>query len=238
VQPDSSESWRLSTTHANPTLHAALFVRDAFHLKPEDEAAIPPRLSGDVPNLSSLALSVDAVDASHEWATWWEKVIRYEGSVARGAYADDVRDGNLRAMSVARADVFDPPYFSSMDKSPALQSLARTSHREALRWSKFHSTPVEVPEPVVNSVVWEMCSFLHVNPARLDASIIVLDVEGVWSYLPEPGLLLLSQGALRKESVLEDRLREAFLEQLGTREKSLVRLRETATDLYRFLDRV
>jgi hypothetical protein len=238
VPRTDSETWRLSTTFANPTLHAALFVRDAFHLKPEDETVIPPPLSGDVPNLTTLLLDVDTAEASRAWVPWWERVLRYEGAVARGEYAEDLRSGNLRAMSAARAEAFDPPKFATMDDTSALQSMARLAHREALAWSKYHAAHTTVHEDVVANVVWEMCSSLHVNPAQLDATIIVLDVEGSWSAFCEPGVLLCSPALLRKDAAFEDRLREAFLQNLGNRERALVRLRETALDLYEFLDRV
>lgn len=238
MQRAKVDSWRLRTSIGNSTLHAALYLRDAFHLKPEDESTIPPRLSGDVPDLTSQSLSIDTPEASKAWAAWWERALLHESAVARGDFAEDVQVGNLRALSAARARVYDPPAFVSMAETPALQALAHLAHREALAWSKYHSPRLEVDDDVVAGVVWEMCASLHVNPAQLDATVIVLDVEGTWSAVSESGVLLCSPAVLRKDSAFEECLREVFLEGLGTRERALVRLRETALNLYEFLDRV
>ncbi len=218
-----TDSWHLSTNFGNATLHAALFIRDAFHLKPEDDATLPPRLMGDVPNLSALVPGFDPFEAAREWASWWERAVEYEARVALGEFDGEGRDA-LRDMAEARAHVFDPPNFESMSDSPSLRSLARAAHREALRWSKYRlsrSNPAlhqGTRDSVVTRVAWETCVALHVKPSQLSANVIVLDVEGSWRLSPRPGLLLCSANVLRKESLLEDYLRETFVESLGLKE--------------------
>jgi hypothetical protein len=221
VQRIDADSWRLSTNFGNATLHAALFIRDAFHLKPDDDADLPPRLTGDVPNLSSLVPGFDPYEAAFAWPVWWERAVEYEGAVALGEFRESVHQGDFREMALARAKVFDPPGFASMKDFPSLQSLARAAHREALQWSKYHSSRANpalqrgTRASVVSKVVWETCASLHLTPSRLSATIVVLDVEGSWKSLPRPGLLLSSATVLRKESLFEEYLREAFLENLG-----------------------
>lgn len=219
-----ADSWHLSTSFGNATLHAALFIRDAFHLKPEDDATLPPRLMGDVPNLSALVPGFDPFEAALQWAWWWERVVEYEANVALGQFDEGEGRDHLRDLAVARAMVFDPPNFESMSDSPTLRSLAKAAHREALRWSKYRSSRSNpalhrvARDSVVTRVAWETCVALHVKPSQLSASVIVLDVEGSWRSFPRPGLLLCSANVLRKESLFENYLRETFLESLGLRE--------------------
>ncbi|MFY9782423.1 MAG: hypothetical protein WAK12_02675 [Acidimicrobiales bacterium] len=221
MRPVDAESWHLSTNFGNATLHGALFIRDAFHLKPDDDASLPPHLTGDVPNLFSLVPGFDPYEAALAWPLWWERAVEYEGAVALGEFRQSVREGNLRDMAQARAKVFDPPGFASLKDSPSLQSLARAAHREALQWSKYHSSRSNAAlqrgtrASVVSKVVWETCASLHVTPARLSATVVVLDVEGSWRSSLRPGLLLCSANVLRKESLFEEYLRETFLENLG-----------------------
>jgi hypothetical protein len=224
VRPVDTDSWHLSTSFGNATLHATLFLRDAFHLKPEEDATLPPRLMGDVPNLSALVPGFDPFEAAQEWASWWERAVAYETAVALGEF-DDADGDHLRDMATARAKVFDPPNFPSMSATPSLQSLARAAHREALRWSKYRSSRSNpalhrvARDSVVTRVAWETCVALHVKPSQLRATVIVLDVEGSWRSSPRPGLLLCSANVLRKESLFENYLRDTFLDSLGVGER-------------------
>jgi hypothetical protein len=217
VRKVDAETWHFSTTFGNATLHAALFLRDAFHLKPDDDDDLPPRLTGDVPNLSSLVPGFDPYEAALAWPRWWERTVEYEGALALGEFKGD----NLRDIDAARARVFDPPSFVSMKDAPSLRSLAQAAHREALRWSKYHSSSANAAlqrgarSSVVSRVAWETCASLHVKPSSLRATVVVLDVEGSWRSAPRPGLLLCSANVLRKESLFAEYLRETFLENLG-----------------------
>jgi hypothetical protein len=214
VEQVNVDSWRVTSAVASPTLHATLFVRDAFQLKPDDEAVIPPRLSGHVPDLSRLVSNLDVREAALAWTPWFERALDFEfdsmtGRVVAGAASD-----------AARAGFFDPPEFNGLWAWPALQAAARASHREALRWNKFHQTfsgealHHALRDSVVSSVAWETCAALHVSPARLRATVLVVDVEGTWSAHPHPGMFLCSANLARKASLLKDGLRETFLETL------------------------
>jgi hypothetical protein len=228
VREVDAESWHLSVNFGSATLHAALFVRDAFHLKPDDDDGLPPRLIGDVPNLSSLVPGFDPFEAALAWTSWWERVVNYEGAVALGDHSEGSGEEILRAMSSARAKIFDPPAFASMEDTPSLRSLARVAHREALQWSKYHSSKLDplvqraTRASVVSRVVWETCASLHLTPSQLRATVLVLDVEGSWRSFPRPGLMLCSANVLRKESHFEDSLRDVFLENLGLNDASPV----------------
>jgi hypothetical protein len=217
VREVNAESWHLSTTFGNATLHAALFIRDAFHLKPDDEDHLPPRLIGDVPNLSSSVPGFDPYEAALAWPEWWERTVEYEGALALGEFSE----GSLRDIDAARSKVFDPPNFVSMEDTTSLRSLASAAHREALRWSKYHASSANAAvqrgarSSVVARVAWETCASLHVKPSSLRATVLVLDVEGSWRSSPRPGLLLCSANVLRKESLFAEYLRETFLENLG-----------------------
>jgi hypothetical protein len=214
VASPNVDSWTVTSARASQTLHATLFVRDAFHLKPDDEPIVPPRLNGDVPDLSRLVSNLDVREAAISWTPWFERALDFECQpLLEPASAP-------ASLDVARAGFFDPPAFMSMWAWPALQSVARAAHREALRWGKVHPSLSKDAvrhahrDSVVASVAWETCAALHVAPARLRASILVLDVEGLWSTYPEPGLLLCSTSLIRKESLLKDAIREAFVQNL------------------------
>jgi hypothetical protein len=228
VRPVDTDSWHLSTSFGNATLHATLFIRDAFHLKPEEDATLPPRLVGDVPNLSALVPGFDPFEAALEWTSWWRRAVEYEASVALGEFEEGEDQDFLRNVAAARAKVFDPPNFESMSDSPSLRPLAKAAHREALRWSKYRSSRsnpalhLGTRDSVVTRVAWETCVALHVKPSQLSATVIVLDVDGTWRSFPRPGLLLCSASVLRKESLFEDYLRETFLESLGRSETPTV----------------
>ena len=212
MERTSADSWQITSAGASPTLHATLFVRDAFQLKPDDELVIPPRLVGHVPDLSPLVSNLDVRDAAIAWTPWFERALDFEidtltGSLEAGGSSD-----------LARARFFDPPEFTSLWAWPALQAVARASHREALRWNKFHATLTSeavrhaLRDSVVSSVAWETCAAMHVSPSRLRATILVIDVEGTWTAFPRPGLVLCSAAVVRKGSLVKDALRAAFLE--------------------------
>jgi hypothetical protein len=115
-----------------------------------------------------------------------------------------------------------------MEETPSLRSLARVAHREALQWSKYHSSKLDplvqraTRASVVSRVVWETCASLHLTPSQLRATVLVLNVEGSWRSFPRPGLMLCSANVLRKESHFEDSLRDVFLENLGLNDASPV----------------
>jgi hypothetical protein len=211
----NAESWRITSAVASATLHATLFLRDAFHLKPDDESVIPPRLVGEVPDLSALVSNLDVREAAIAWTPWFERALDFEcDSLVESPEVGTSRDRD-------RAGFFDPPEFASLWAWPALRSVARAAHREALRWSKFHATWSNdalrhaLRDSAVASVAWETCAALHVSPSRIRASILVLDVEGEWTTYPRPGLLVCSANVLRREALLHDALRETFLKTLN-----------------------
>ena len=211
----NADSWQLTSGVASATAHAVLFLRDAFQLKPEDESHIPPHLLGDVPDLSAIAPDHDAREVATSWTAWWEHALAFE---VAGLCGDD---GSDRARDEERAQFFDPPEFASLSESPSLRSIARSAHREALRWSKFHSAPspdalrYALRDSVASPVVWETCVARHVSPGRLRATVLALNVEGLWATYPRAGVVVCSLGVLRKESHLQECLREAFHQTLA-----------------------
>lgn len=70
-------SWRFSID-LNEQLHAALFVRDALDLPVAREAAIPPRLDGNIPAFADRISGDARPDAAAEWPAWWDTLVRLE----------------------------------------------------------------------------------------------------------------------------------------------------------------
>jgi hypothetical protein len=208
----SADTWRLSSASGSATLHATLFLRDAFQLKPDDEPGIPPLLRGDVPDFSALVSNLDEREAAQSWTSWFERALSVE--------LDVLTESQTMSVDAARAQFFDPPEFVSLAGSPALRVLAQSSHREALRWSKYHSSLTSdslrhaLRDSVVAPVAWETCAARHVSPARLRASVLVLDVEGLWTSFPRAGVVACSVAVVRKAAHLQECLREAFVQNL------------------------
>lgn len=212
VRTAGSASWRVAIED-DQTTHAVLYVRDACRLTPEDPM-VPPRLVGEVPDLSSALTDSDRTQASVSWLDWWGRVVRFEGVSQLGGFStqrDVVRE---------RGAVFDPPDFQTLSRWPSLQSITRMTCEQALRWHKRSHTPSAQDRKrwqVMKAVVDEVCTDFQVDPSRLNAAVISLTVQGTWWHHPRLGVLLCSQGVLDDEELFAPLLRDAFTQGLAPR---------------------
>lgn len=138
-----SESWRFAHD-INQTLHALLYVRDAIGLDVEQTGGIPPRLAGEVPDRSAPLGPEDRRDAARDWPEWWH------GAVASQARTQleppSARTERwLQEITERHRLVADPPEWSSLAGSPALQQAARALFLDGCRWAGPASQPWQPP---------------------------------------------------------------------------------------------
>jgi hypothetical protein len=207
------ESWRIGIG-GDQAVHALLYIRDACRLTPTG-ADVPPPLVGDIPDFTPAASALELFELSAAWLDWWRRFIHFEGAVELGEFARDV-DQPERRTSPSQLEsfgrVFDPPEFGSLSESRRLQEVARQVSPHALRWwSENRENRHPRGEPAERKSAWSsyrsvaesIIEDYQVRPGRVAAGVIVLAVDGPWSNITEPGVLLCSE-----ESFAD---REAFL---------------------------
>jgi hypothetical protein len=189
-----------------------LYVRDAFGLEPVG-ADVPPSLDGVIQvNELNTDLS-DRRDLSLAWLTWWRRLIDVtvatQSGDGRGAMQ---RDELRRAHVSARQSVFDPfEDFESLKDFPSLRSAAQQTWRQGVDWTDAHVAKVlrpgsSIPKNVAELVIQEH----HVSPERVRAAVLVLAVEGRWSHITNPGILLCSQEAFFDDALFATELKKTF----------------------------
>ena len=176
-------------------MHSLLFIRDAWRLEPSG-ADVPPALVGHLPEIEPELSASERAEMSAAWLDWWRRFIQVEGATERGDYARVVgSDAGRTQQRAAVFAVFDPPEFATLADSPSLQKAARQVCNQALQWKVEHRAVAPdrksawlAQKAVAESVIEEY----QVSPSRVAAGVIVLDVSGPWSNIPEPGVLLCS----------------------------------------------
>ena len=176
-------------------MHSLLFIRDAWRLEPSG-ADVPPALVGHLPEIEPELSAPERAEMSAAWLDWWRRFIQVEGATERGDYARVADSDAGRAQQRAAVfAVFDPPEFATLADSPSLQKAARQVCNQALQWKVEHRAVAPdrksawlAQKAVAESVIEEY----QVSPSRVSAGVIVLDVSGPWSHIPEPGVLLCS----------------------------------------------
>ncbi|PFG38231.1 hypothetical protein ATJ97_0703 [Georgenia soli] len=96
---------------------------------------------------------------------------------------------------------------------PALRQTVVALHEEAKRWSAS-SDRKEVeggaPYDLVRATAEETISRHGVPPDQVSGIVFVVDVDGAWWRLVEPGVVVCSASALRDHATAEGLLREVF----------------------------
>lgn len=217
MRKSGSESWRLSIDEGSQSVHAVLFFRDAFHLTPDESPEIPPRLSGEIPDLRPLLSDLDLKLAASEWTEWWGRLMLFESTKAHFDYAT-LKDVP-HVIARERLKVFDPPYFESLAQQPSMLSIAGSSYREAFDWQRHDGVPSDRQrEPArgfIAAVAEEVRDAFEVRGSQVNAEVLVLRTIGSrWNH-SWPGLLVCSQGTFHDDAVFAGLLREVFVRNLG-----------------------
>src|SRR6266545_2258353 len=102
-------SWRFATG-VSQLPHAALFVRDALHLAVAEEVLSPPRLRGELPDLTRQVLAETRSRAAIDWPLWWADLLALE--VRKDEVVDD-RERRQRVHELSQ--LVDPPEWVSLE---------------------------------------------------------------------------------------------------------------------------
>ena len=81
MQVAGRPSWRLIHELDGQWPHVVLYVRDALGLVPKQGLAIPPPLSGPIPDHRALLDEGQRERAAGEWAVWWAQMLDSEQRV-------------------------------------------------------------------------------------------------------------------------------------------------------------
>jgi len=213
----STASWRFRQKDSQ-FLHLALFARDAAGLVIEPAARIPPRLTASVGRREGIDAGQRAVAAT-QWVAWWDRLLAYAVDDAKrsedeGGYEVMER---LRLMTERQARAFDPPEFQSLASTPELQRIVVATFQEGPEWLN-HARPEAQQAKPAESFAFEVVREAAERVAEergfplgdLRAVVHVLDVEGIWSYLPAPGCALCSMSAAADANAARLLLSEAF----------------------------
>jgi hypothetical protein len=210
----SSESWRFEES-VDRLPHLALFVRDALRLTVSPQPTVPPRLSGDIPDLSDRLDETVRRDAAADWVQWWEAITGLAG--VTGAPPDaPVARGRERAVTLMQ--YIDPPEWNSLTEHPALRQAVLATHDDAddfadkVRRSVIRPDrpPSVFPYPVVRDAAENVAAAEGVRLSLLSASATIIFVSGPWWTLVRAGELLCSDETARISDHAYEALTTAF----------------------------
>jgi len=134
MQLAGSTSWRIGTDEPQLLL-MALYVRDAFGLRPQVDPNIPP-LEPPVP-LDDRASAFNSV-ASVQWMGWWLQLLDAGGFWPEHKSPSELhrlrQDPEIQRLFYWPSQHL-PPDFAGLSSTPELQDLARRQHEAARVWS-------------------------------------------------------------------------------------------------------
>ena len=192
MQLAGSSSWRLGTDNAQ-FLHIGLFVRDATRLTVPPSADIPPRLAGDVPDLSAVLPAGERAAAAAQWVIWWRRLLGHAVREARRRRQERGHDAmtRVRAMAEREQEILDPPEFRSLADMPALRSAAVATFDDAVTWTNGPERRGQehgvFARRLIRDTAESTAAELGIPVGDMDAVVHVLNVPGSWSHLAGPG---------------------------------------------------
>ena len=204
-----STSWRFAESAGDHLPHVALFVRDATGLPVPPGPAVPPRLTGAVPDHHDLLSQPEREDAGRQWVGWWSDVL--------GVDRQEAADRELHAFprgAYERAGA--PPDFAALADRPALRRAVVATFPDAHRWvgRRRRSAGAErqgsFTYGLVRQVAEDVAFDRSVDIGRVRAGAVVLHVEGVWWHLLVPGTVVCSTAATEDPVAAQQVLRQAF----------------------------
>lgn len=211
-----SESWRVGRNHGDQALHVALYVRDRFQIV-ANGPDVPPSLIRRVPTSQIPTEFQNAGDLCAQWLWWWRHLTDVNGRQLLGSNSRDVDKIGPSQKPNAESRYFDPfDGFQSLDAHPQLQGLVTASWKQGIEWSRTFISPIPkrgstVPREVAKSVI----AAFQVSPERVNAGVIILAVQGHWSTIVSPGVLLCSDSTYADDARFSSELRRAFESQLN-----------------------
>lgn len=214
------ESWHLSVDDNLGLPHLALYVRDACRLAVPDDSSVPPSLDGDVVDHSDvLDLAARGV-AGAQWLSWWKDILSLKTAEAlRTIRFSEAQLTPLDALVVVDGHLLDWPELDVLASRPELRRAVIACHDDAVRWRGDRSRRLGTRDPrarglahlPVPAIAEGVIQQLGVSPGRVRAAAFILGIEGEWSALPLPGLLLCSASLAIDAQKLTPLLEGAFV---------------------------
>lgn len=196
MQVSAHESWRFAVG-IEQLPNAALFVRDALRLEVPPGPGIPPHVTGPLPVAGKVYTTQERRQAGLSWPGWWHQILAYEVGMSQPS---DQADRRARLGRLAE-DVGVPPDFNALSDRPALQDAVRAAFADGCRWAGEVRRNWLPPEEelfgweITRAAAEEVAAHRSVPLGALQASVMVLMVEGVWWERFAPGAVLCSPTA-------------------------------------------
>lgn len=213
-----SVSWRFAEGIEQTPL-VALFVRDTLDLDVPAGLAIPPRLEGELPDLSSLLDLERRASAATGWAGWWQAIAALDIRGHQGPPTGEDQHVWLRRLASQHQSVFDPPEFASLATQPALAEALRATFDRALSWADARRQALLAPPEgrhgqfdydIVRAAAEEVARQHGVSAGEVSGCAMVLPVQGVWWTRFAPGAAICSVHAGRDPAIARIMLTDAF----------------------------
>ncbi|MCZ2819226.1 hypothetical protein O2V63_02655 [Modestobacter sp. VKM Ac-2977] len=208
-------SWRFAESDRDEMSHVALFIRDALGLPVLPGPAVPPPLSGTIPDHRGLLSTEERKEAGQQWTDWWATVLGFQVQMQEEP-ADPGMSAVRETLQARREQAGSPPDFAALADRPALQRAAVETFPHAHRWVNQLSLEQRderkgsFPYRLVRQVAEDVAFDRRVDFGAVRASAVVLEVKGSWWHLLAPGAVVCSDPAAADPTTGELILRRAF----------------------------
>lgn len=222
--PRGTRSWRFG--HGTDlTPHALLFIRDCLGLPAGTGPESPPRLAGEVPDLTGRLDERTRREAGEQWPAWWLDVVTRETTMRLEDRGTDfpVPSAQMAALRVrdwmrGRGTLIDPPEWASLRDRPALQAAVRACYIDGCRWAGAATAPPQSRGESAAMFEWHVvrdaaeatAAELGVDIGDVDGRAVVIAVAGHWHELFAPGVVVCSVSDASDPQVAPVILREVF----------------------------
>ena len=212
MQSIETPSWSIEIDGGD-SAHLILCVRAACALSSVG-TDIPPALITGVEKLDLKLNPLEVAELTVAWTSWWRRYVHREEAVDLATPRqvldrDDRRDADYFALM----KVFDPPRFQSLASCHPLQVAAQRHWPLGDPWSTFSPA---IHHSRTESVVQRVLANRRSVGDKLRAKgVTVVLVEGMWSIIPAPGLLLCSAGLFDDHVLYAIELQRTFESTLG-----------------------
>jgi len=160
--------------------------------------------------------------AGAQWLSWWKGVLSVKTAEALRTlrFSDSqLTPTPLDAFVVVDEHLLDWPELGVLASRPELRRPVVACHDDAVRWRGDRSRRLGTRDPrtrglahlPVPAIAEGVIQRLGVSPGRVRAAVFILGVQGEWSALPFPGLLLCSASLAIEAQKLTPLLEGAFV---------------------------
>ena len=175
----------------------------------------PPRRSAGKAHSEVNLSAPERQEAGEQWLAWWCRLVDVDFRTHAPMPTEGDMPALIRARMAEQDGVFDPPTFSALSDSPALQTAALAAYEDFNRQddTRDHLNPhvnrgfdAALTRDVADALIAE----LGISPDRLDASVLTIDVPGRWFHIPGPGTAVCSLELATDTQAAERLLRTVF----------------------------